>query len=78
LLGGISRTTLWEIRDVKGLIKSGYLYPGSRVRRTTARQLQDYINYLSTPAATQATDRDVDGERLDGLSERRRHRRRLA
>ncbi len=46
ILGGISRTTLWTIRDVKGLLKSSRLYPGGP-RRTTPQQILDYIAYLN-------------------------------
>lgn len=85
LLGGISPTTLWEIRDKRRLISSGFLYPGSRVRRTTARQIADYYNYLesqtaTTPAQTaeQIEDAALD-EKLDELRDRRRrHTRRVA
>ncbi len=53
LLGGIGRTTLWEIRqrrrrDGTPLLKSTYLYPGGP-RRTTATQVQGYIDYVSAP-----------------------------
>ncbi len=45
LLGGISRTTLWRIRQ-KGLLKSSRLYAGGP-RRTTPQQILDYIAYLN-------------------------------
>jgi hypothetical protein len=53
LLGGIGRTTLWEIRkrrrrDGTSLLKSTYLFPGGP-RRTTATQVQGYIDYVSAP-----------------------------
>lgn len=51
LLGGIGRTTLFEIRRRKRpggrpLLESSSLYPGGP-RRTTARQLQAYVDYLN-------------------------------
>lgn len=79
MLGGISKTTLWEIRDnpARGQhLKSGYLYVGSRARRTTARQVQAYLDHLSSQY-----ERDgerVDEERFDQLSERRARGRKLA
>lgn len=81
LLGGISKTTLWEIRDnpERGQhLRSGYLYPGSRVRRTTARQVQDYLDHLSTQTDGDGHHDDVDEARLDQLSARRRRVRRVA
>lgn len=83
-LGGISQTTLWEIRD-KGLLKSSYLFPGSRVRRTTERQLQDYLDYLSSTDAAKPVeegdddqfDQDLDAK-LDELGARRARRRTAA
>ena len=79
LLGGISRMTLWKIRDQRKLISSGYLYAGSRVRRTTATQLQHYLDYLATADATaNPADADIDLDRIDELSPRRTRSRRLA
>lgn len=74
---GIKRTTLWEIRDRRGLIRSGFIYPGSRVRRTTERQLQDYLEYLSSAEATCAEEANDPrlGDRLDELDARRQRRR---
>lgn len=79
-LGGISQTTLWEIRVGRGLLKSSYVYPGSRVRRTTERQLQDYLDYLSSAEAAGGggdDDSQLD-ERLDDLSARRSRQRNVA
>lgn len=59
LLGGIGRTTLFEIRrrkrsdGVTPLLQSSNLYPGGP-RRTTAAQILSYIAYLdeATPAVS--------------------------
>jgi hypothetical protein len=77
----IGSTTLWKIRDKQGLLRSGYLFPGSRERRTTPKQLADYFAYLESSAAAEGREGDEDGEdegldeRLDELSARRRRRR---
>ena len=79
ILGGISKTTLWEIRDnpARGQrLKSGYLYVGSRARRTTARQIQEYLDYLSS-AEADGSDQ-FDEARLDELGARRARLRQLA
>ncbi len=76
LLGGISQTTLWGIRDnpARGQhLKSGYLYVGSRARRTTARQVQAYLEHLE--AQTEPDGHRVEGDRFDQLSKRRTRRR---
>lgn len=56
LLGGIGRTTLWELRRRKRsdgatpLLQSSNLYPGGP-RRTTAAQILSYISYLDESTA---------------------------
>ncbi len=60
LLGGMSRTTLWHLRDdARGphLLESGYAYPGSRIRRTTATQIRNYL------ARVEAHAGQLSGER---------------
>ena len=69
LLGGISRSTLHTLRDVKHLLKSGSLYPGSRSRRTTTQQLQEYLAYLSSDEATATFSGEI-GERRDARRRR--------
>lgn len=80
LLGGIGRTTLFEIRRRKRpngrpLLESSNLYPGGP-RRTTARQLQAYIDYLNgveTDAEGPSRPGGESGPAFSARSRRRTH-----
>ncbi len=77
LLGGMSATTLYELRT-RGLIASSFAYPGSRMRRTTARQVQQYLDWLNEhearpDEAVAREDADLEAK-LAGVSQRRRRR----
>ena len=77
-------STLYQIRK-RGLIKSGFKYPGSREHLTTPEQLAAYREYLNSPAAARderargargTADERAEDARLDELSVHRRARRR--
>lgn len=68
LLGGMSRTTLWHIRDnPRGphLLESGYAYPGSRSRRTTAVQIRSYLTRVEAHAAQVSREREDLNAEID-------------
>jgi len=73
LLGGMSRTTLWHIRDnPRGphLLESGYLYPGSRSRRTTRAQILAYYARIEAHAAQLTRERKAFESDVDSQLER--------
>jgi len=68
ILGGISRTTLWHLRDDPAgphSLQSGYTYPGSRSRRTTATQIRNYLTLVEAHADELRREREADDLRLD-------------
>lgn len=78
LLGGIGRTTLWHLRDnPRGphALKSGYAYPGSRARRTTAQQIRDYLALVETHANVLAREREELERGVEAQIERQGGRR---
>jgi hypothetical protein len=76
-----SRTTLWHLRDdVRGphILISGYAYPGSRTRRTTATQIRNYLALIEAHADSIVRQREEDDLRLDTQLERHGRRGRSA
>jgi hypothetical protein len=68
ILGGISRTTLWHIRDNAAgphMLESGYAYPGSRTRRTTAAQIRNYLARVEAHADSLTREREAFNLKLD-------------
>lgn len=73
MLGGMSRTTLWHLRDdARGphLLESGYAYPGSRARRTTAAQIRSYLARVEAHAAQITREREAFDSGIDSLLDR--------
>ena len=78
ILGGMSRTTLWHIRDnPRGahLLESGYIYPGSRRRVTTAAQIRNYLRQVEIHAEIVTRQREDFENGIDEQVERQGGRR---